>query len=93
MGFCTVRDKLYVFGGNVSEPDKEEDEYTNDLYEIELRGHVARVTHLIADSHLPPKRLSHSMTSLNNNFLIVYGGESFGQAMSDIWVYSIDNNI
>eukprot|EP00358_Blepharisma_japonicum_P004279 CAMPEP_0202954850 /NCGR_PEP_ID=MMETSP1395-20130829/51177_1 /ASSEMBLY_ACC=CAM_ASM_000871 /TAXON_ID=5961 /ORGANISM="Blepharisma japonicum, Strain Stock R1072" /LENGTH=126 /DNA_ID=CAMNT_0049670699 /DNA_START=536 /DNA_END=913 /DNA_ORIENTATION=- len=85
MGFCTARDRLYVFGGNVSEPTRDEDEYTNDLFEIEVRGSTAHIKHLIAESQIPPKRLSHSMTNLNNDFLIVYGGESFGQAMSDIW--------
>lgn len=81
-----------MFGGNVSQPDSENDEYTNDFFEIEVKNDTA-VSRRIWSDLGPPKRLSHSMSQINNQFLIVYGGEGDLKALSDIWFFNIDKAI
>ncbi|CAG9321103.1 unnamed protein product [Blepharisma stoltei] len=92
MGFASTKDRLWIFGGNTSHLSSEVDEYTNDFFEIEIKNDAA-ICRRITSDNCPPKRLSHSMSPLNVNFLIVFGGEcSTKGAVSDIWVYSIERN-
>lgn len=89
MSSCVVHDCLYVFGGNVStNPDV--DDYNNDLYMISTRANIATSKKLIPSGPLPVKRLSHSMSNLNNLYIILFGGESYGKPLSDVWVFSLD---
>lgn len=92
MSSTVVWDSMYIFGGNINENQDENDIYTNDLFQITLRGYTAVCKKLIPDSPMPPKRLSHSLSSLNNKYLILFGGESFNNALNDIWAYSIEKN-
>lgn len=92
MGSTVAAGKLYVFGGNVNEPNEEMDEYTSELYQISMQSDLAVCKKLETDGPEPPKRLSHSMTSFKNKYLLMFGGESFGQAMDDIWVYNLERN-
>lgn len=84
MGSCVVYGKIYIFGGNINGPEKENDEYTNDLYELELKGFTIVSKKLIVDGPVPSKRLSHSMTNLYNRYLIVYGGEIDEKELDDL---------
>jgi N-acetylneuraminic acid mutarotase len=93
MGATVVGDNMFLFGGNVNDKQDESDEYTDDLFMISLKNNTAHVKKLIPASPIPPKRLSHSLSNLNNKYLILFGGESFGQALNDIWVFDIDKNI
>ena len=94
MSAAIVNEHMYVFGGNVNnDRTSDKDEYTDDLFQITLKGSIAQCKKLIAESQVPPKRLSHSLSNLNNRYLILFGGESFGKAVNDLWVYMIDKNI
>jgi N-acetylneuraminic acid mutarotase len=90
MGFTNLNDKLYIFGGNISEPNAEEDEYTDDLYEILIENRkYAHCDKVVKKDSWPPKRLSHSLNACNDAHLILFGGESFLEAMSDVWVFNV----
>ena len=93
MSSAVVNDTIYVFGGNISEHINQQDVYTNDFFSITIKHKIAHCKQIFADSILPPKRLSHSLSNLNNKFLIVFGGESHDEALNDVWTYSIESNI
>lgn len=93
MSSTVLNNTLYVFGGNICTKSTEEDEYTNDLYSIIIKNYSAHCKKIVASEPLPPKRLSHSMSNLNNHFIIVCGGESYGKTLNDVWVFSIDSKM
>ncbi|OMJ71644.1 hypothetical protein SteCoe_30083 [Stentor coeruleus] len=93
MSSVVVNDFMYIFGGNISEHSSENDEYTDDFFSITLKNNTALCKKITCDGVKPPKRLSHSLSNLNNKYLVLFGGESFGKAMNDLWVYFIDKNI
>ena len=90
MSCCVVHETLYVFGGNISS-NPDEDEYTNDLYTISVKNNIANCKKIAVSGEIPKKRLSHSMTNLKNLYILLYGGESYGTALSDVWVYHTDS--
>jgi hypothetical protein len=93
MSSAVVNDIMYIFGGNISEHSSENDEYTDDFFSISLKNYTAHCKKITTDGPTPPKRLSHSLSNLNNKYLVLFGGESCGKAMNDIWVYSIEKNM
>lgn len=93
MGATVVGDNMYIFGGNTNGANCENDEYTDDLFVITLKSNTAQVKKIIPCGPIPAKRLSHSLNNLNNKYLILFGGESYGTALNDIWVFDIDKNI
>lgn len=93
MSSAVLGNSLYIFGGNICTRSAEEDEYTNDFYSICIKNNTAQCKKINALEPLPPKRLSHSMSNLNNHFLIVCGGESYGKTLNDVWVFNVDSKI
>ncbi|OMJ77713.1 hypothetical protein SteCoe_22616 [Stentor coeruleus] len=93
MSSAIVNDIMYIFGGNISDHSSENDEYTDDFFSISLKNYTAYCKKITTDGPIPPKRLSHSLSNLNNKYLVLFGGESCGKALNDIWVYSIEKNI
>lgn len=93
MGSTVVGDNMYIFGGNTNEHSCENDEYTDDLFMISLKNNTALVKKIMPSGSIPPKRLSHSLNNLSNKYLILFGGESFSQALNDIWVFDLDKNL
>lgn len=91
MSSSVIGSTLFVFGGNVCTDSLEEDEYTNDLYSIAIKNSSAQCKKLTSNGNLPPKRLSHSMSNLNNHFLILCGGESYGKTLNDVWVFCLES--
>lgn len=89
MSSAVIQESLYIFGGNTSK-NTEVDEYTNDLYAITMKGQIAHCKKIITNGPQPPKRLSHSMSQMNNLFLVLFGGESYGKALNDVWVFNIE---
>lgn len=94
MAYTTLRKMLYIFGGNSSPSIEHEDEFNNDLYSISLSTHdkSAICSLLETDGPSPPKRLSHSMSSLDNDRLITYGGEGEESILSDVWIYNLNEH-
>jgi hypothetical protein len=92
MSSTVISDVLYVFGGNVS-TNPNVDEYTNDLYTIAVKSNTAVCKKIQTGGPVPPKRLSHTMSSLNNLFLVLCGGESSVEALSDVWVFNVEARI
>ncbi|OMJ65648.1 hypothetical protein SteCoe_37847 [Stentor coeruleus] len=93
MSSAVVNDCMYIFGGNISDHSSENDEYNDDFFSVTLKNYTALCKKIHIDGPSPPKRLSHSLSNLQNRYLILFGGESFGNALNDIWVYSIEKNI
>ena len=84
MSSAVIQDSLYIFGGNISN-NPDEDLYTNDLYMISIRSSTAICKKIVPSTgSAPQKRLSHSMSNLNNQYLILYGGESYGKILTDV---------
>ncbi|OMJ68984.1 hypothetical protein SteCoe_33412 [Stentor coeruleus] len=93
MSSVVVNDYMYIFGGNISDHSSENDEYTDDFFIVTFKNYTAMCKKILTNSPSPPKRLSHSLSNLKNRYLILFGGESFGKALNDIWVYTIEKNI
>ena len=93
MSSAVIQDSLYIFGGNISN-NPDEDLYTNDLYMISIRSSTAICKKIVPSTgSAPQKRLSHSMSNLNNQYLILYGGESYGKILTDVWAFNITTKI
>ena len=92
MGSTVVNGIMYIFGGNTNEHSNKNDEYTDDLCSISIKNSLATCKKLITDGPVPPKRLSNSLSNLNNEYLILFGGESHNSALNDLWSYKIDRN-
>ena len=93
MGATVVGDNMFLFGGNTNDKSQENDEYSDELFMITLKNSTVHVKKIAPNSPIPQKRLSHSLSNLNNKYLILFGGESLGVALNDIWVFDIDKNI
>lgn len=92
MGLAASKSTLYVFGGNVANPG-DGDAYTNDFFRIDVRGHKARSKRIEPLGPVPSPRLSHSLTLLKPNCLVLFGGESNDELMDDVWLYLIPQNL
>ena len=92
MGLAASKSTLYIFGGNVAAPG-ERDAYTNDFFRIEVKGRKLRSKRIIPVGPAPCPRLSHSLTFLKPNCLILFGGESSTDLKDDAWLYLIQQNI
>ena len=92
MSSTIVHEGMYIYGGNINEQSTEFDEYSDDFFLITLRNNSVNCQKIMPDSVIPPKRLSHSLSNLNNKHLILFGGEGANKALNDMWTYSIKNN-
>lgn len=94
MAYTTLRNMLFIFGGNssASATAEPQDEFNNDLYSVSLslQDNDAVCNLMRTDGPAPPKRLSHSMSSLDSDRLITYGGEGKESILSDVWVYNLN---
>mgnify|MGYP000875849883 FL=1 len=81
---CTVRDNIYIFGGQGKEEkigDVDYEVFFNDLFKlkIEIEGEKAYAVweELKPSGPKPPKRGSHSMSAYKDRYLFIIGGEGY----------------
>ena len=84
MSSTIVHEGMYIYGGNINEQSTEFDEYSDDFFLITLRNNSVNCQKIMPDSVIPPKRLSHSLSNLNNKHLILFGGEGANKALNDM---------
>lgn len=83
-----INGKVVVFGGL----DRNNLEYNPELYEIIVEENRRIVWRKIGLRMAigPEGRVNHSLTRINNQYLIVIGGEQLGKKIfRDIWVYDM----
>ena len=84
MSSAIVYESMYIFGGNISEHSSENDEYSDDFFYLTIRNNLVNCKKISPDSITPPKRLSHSLTNLNNKHLVLFAGEASNKALNDM---------
>jgi len=89
-GCCVLGTSMYLFGGNVNGDRRRNDLCSDDFFTLSLVQGDIICEKVKTIGALPPARLSHTLSALNEHTLALYGGEKDGSMLQDLWVYYLE---
>ena len=82
-----IGDKCYIFGGRNSKLK------TNNLFLIDLFSLDCQIIQFPEEQELPEPRSLHTMTQVNKNTLVLYGGiNDYSEPLAEGWVLDVEND-
>ena len=85
---CILKSKLYLFGGMQS--DGEQVLIMNDLWSLDLDSGIWT---MIMEECPVSERMGHVCVAVDNEYMLVHGGECMGKCFDDTWIYNANTNV